>query len=172
MSLVNSQPDQCSQMPRAQQVLNKCWWVHCVRALSCVWLSGTPWTAACQAPLSMEFSRKEYWRGLQFPPPRDLHDPGIEPTSLAPPALAGRFFTTAPPGNPSKSISESLNHSCHLRIRTITFPTLCDLVDCSPLLCPWDSPGKNTGVGCHALLQGLLPTQGLNLGLPHCRQTL
>ena len=40
------------------------------------------------------------------------------------------------------------------------------------LLCPWDSPGKNTGVGCHALLHGLFPTQGLNPGLPHCRQIL
>ena len=37
---------------------------------------------------------------------------------------------------------------------------------------PWDSPGKNTGVGCHALLQGTFPTQGLNPGLPHCRQIL
>ena len=40
------------------------------------------------------------------------------------------------------------------------------------LLCPWDSPGKNTGLGCHALLQGIFPTQGLNPGLPHCRQIL
>ena len=40
------------------------------------------------------------------------------------------------------------------------------------LLCPWDFPGKNTGVGCHLLLQETFPTQGLNLGLPHCRQTL
>ena len=40
------------------------------------------------------------------------------------------------------------------------------------LLCPWDSPGKNTGVGCHALLQRIFPTQGLNLGLLHCRQIL
>ena len=39
------------------------------------------------------------------------------------------------------------------------------------LFCLWDSPGKNTGVGCHFLLQ-IFPTQGLNLGLPHCRQTL
>ena len=37
------------------------------------------------------------------------------------------------------------------------------------LPCPWDSPGKNTGVGCHALLQGIFPTQGLNPGLPHCK---
>ena len=40
------------------------------------------------------------------------------------------------------------------------------------LLCPWDFPGKSTGVGCHSFLQGAFPTQGLNLGLPHCRQTL
>ena len=40
------------------------------------------------------------------------------------------------------------------------------------LLCPWDSPGKNTGVGCHFLLQGIFPTQGSNLGLLRCRQTL
>ena len=40
------------------------------------------------------------------------------------------------------------------------------------LFCPWDSPGKNTGVGCHALLQGIFPTQGSNPGFPHCRQIL
>ena len=40
------------------------------------------------------------------------------------------------------------------------------------LLCPWNSPGKNTGVGCHFLLPGIFPTQGLNPGLPHCRQIL
>ena len=39
-------------------------------------------------------------------------------------------------------------------------------------LCPWDCPGKKTGVGCHFLLQGIFPTQGSNPGLPHCRQTL
>ena len=38
----------------------------------------TPWTVACQAPLSMAFSRQEYWNGLPFPSPRDLPDPGIE----------------------------------------------------------------------------------------------
>ena len=44
-------------------------------------------------------------------------------------------------------------------------------MDCR-LLCPWDSPGKNTGVSCHFLLQGIFPTQGSNPGLLHCRQTL
>ena len=45
--------------------------------------SATPWTVACQAPLSMEFSRQEYWSGLPFSSPRDLPDSGIEPGSLA-----------------------------------------------------------------------------------------
>ena len=57
----------------------------------------TPWTIACQSPLSMGFPRQEYWSGLPFPPPGDLPHPGIEPASLA---LAGRFFTTEPPGKP------------------------------------------------------------------------
>ena len=48
--------------------------------------------------------------------------------------------------------------------------TLCNIIDCSP--CPWDSPGKNPAVGGHSLLQGIFPTQGLTLGLPHCRQIL
>ena len=48
-----------------------------------------PWTVARQAPLSVEFSRQEYWSGLPCAPPGDLPDPGIEPTS---PALAGRSF--------------------------------------------------------------------------------
>ena len=58
------------------------------------------WTVALQAPLSMGFSRHEYWSELLCPPPCDLPDPGIEPISLASPtlqasyALAGEFFTT------------------------------------------------------------------------------
>ena len=55
-----------------------------------VWLFVTP--VACQAPLSMGFSRQEYWSGLPCPPPGDLPDPGIEPMSLMSPALAGGFF--------------------------------------------------------------------------------
>ena len=50
---------------------------------------------ACQAPLSMELSRQEYCNGLPSPPPGDLPDPGIEPTSPVSPALAGGFFTTS-----------------------------------------------------------------------------
>ena len=55
----------------------------------------TPWTIVSQAPLSLEFSRQEYWNGFPFSSPGDLPDPGIEPVS---PALAGVFFTTELPG--------------------------------------------------------------------------
>ena len=55
-----------------------------------------------------------------------------------------------------------------MRLVTQLYLTPYDTMDCR-LLCPWDSPGKNTRVGCHALLQGIFPTQGLNPGVPHCR---
>ena len=73
---------------------------YCCAELSRVQLFATPWSAAHQAPLSMEFPRQEYWSGLPVPTPEDLPDPGIKPTSLASPALAGGFFTTVPPGKP------------------------------------------------------------------------
>ena len=59
--------------------------------------SVTSWTIARQDPLSMGFSRQEYWSGLPFPSPRDPPNPGIKPPS---PALAGGFFTAEPPGKP------------------------------------------------------------------------
>ena len=55
----------------------------------------TLWIVAHQTSLSMAFSRQEYWSRLPWPPPGDLPDPGIEPVSLMPPALAGGFFTTS-----------------------------------------------------------------------------
>ena len=61
----------------------------------------TLWTVAHQAPLSMGFSRQEYWSGLPFPSARDLSDPGMKPAS---PALAGSFFTNS-------AIWEALNIS-------------------------------------------------------------
>ena len=59
--------------------------------------SEIPWTVALQAPLSMDFSRQEYWSGLPYPTPGDLPHRGVEPSSAA---LAGGFFTTGPPGKP------------------------------------------------------------------------
>ena len=65
-------------------------------AQSCQTLA-TPWTVACQAPLSMGFSRKEYWSGLPIPAPGDLPDPGIEPRS---PALQADSLPTELQGKP------------------------------------------------------------------------
>ena len=65
---------------------------------SCVQFFVTPWTVARQAPLPMDFPRHEYWSGLPFLTPGDLPNPGIEVVSLASPAVAGGFFTTAVPG--------------------------------------------------------------------------
>ena len=62
----------------------------------------TPWTVACQVPLSMELSRQEYCSGLSFLSPGDLPDPEIEPMS---PALTGGFLTTEPPGKPGNLTS-------------------------------------------------------------------
>ena len=71
------------------------------QSLSCVQLLVTPWAVACQAPLSVGFPRQEYWRGLLFPPPVSLPNPGIEPASPVSPALAGGASTIVPPGKPA-----------------------------------------------------------------------
>ena len=68
-----------------------------MKSLSGVRLLATPWTAAYQAPPSMELPRQDYWSGVPFPTPGDLPDLRIELVSLASPALAGRFLTTVPP---------------------------------------------------------------------------
>ena len=68
------------------------------------------WIIAHQAPLCMGFSRQEYWNRLPCPPRGDFPNPGIEPASLLSPALAGRFFTTVPPGKPSSESIFGLSH--------------------------------------------------------------
>ena len=77
----------------------------CAQWFSHVWLRVTPWTAACQTPLSMESSRQECWSRLPFPPPGELPDPGTESVS---PASAASFFTTEPPAK-SKLLSYHFN---------------------------------------------------------------
>ena len=70
-----------------KQILCVCGYV-CV--LSHIQLFATPWTVACQAPLSMGFPGQEHWSGLPFPSPGDLPYPGVEPMSPVSPALAGK----------------------------------------------------------------------------------
>ena len=72
--------------------ITNCCIVCCAQLLSHVQLFVTPWTVAPQAPLSIRFSRQEYWGGLPLSPPGDLPDSGIEPSSPTSPALAGEFF--------------------------------------------------------------------------------
>ena len=65
--------------------------------LSHVQVFVVPWAVAHKAPLSMEYSRQEYWNGLPFPTPGNLPDPEIQPASLGSPALADGFFITSTP---------------------------------------------------------------------------
>ena len=71
-----------------------------VCVLSHIQLFATPWTVTLQAPLSMGFSRQEYWSGLPFPSPGDLPDPGIEPRS---PALQVDSLPSEPTGKPKRT---------------------------------------------------------------------
>ena len=106
--------------------------------LSHVWLLETLWTVPHQAPLSIGFSRPEYWSGLPCPPPGDLPNLGIKPTSFTYPTLAGRFFTTEPSGKLSASLIKGqsevwsvdgdgagLTLRCSSWLKTRSLPRLC-----------------------------------------------
>ena len=97
---------QASSLPLAPQLVSVNWSVMSV-------YFATPWTVACQASLSLGFSRQEYWSGLPCPPPGDLPNAGIKPTS---PALAGGFFTTSAPLEAHLLIHVSINPSSHSSI--------------------------------------------------------
>ena len=71
----------------------------------------TLWTIACQSPLSMGFSREEYWSGLPFPSPGDLPNPGTESTSLISPAPIGGFFTPSTTWKPDGSKRDTIKAS-------------------------------------------------------------
>ena len=88
-------------------------------------------------------------------------------------ALHHPWAHVRPPFNLSHSAPWLLASSLSLWVLCLC-PTLCDPMDYGPpgSSVHADSPGKDTGVGCHALLQGIFPTQGLNPGLPHCRRIL
>ena len=78
----------------------------CAMSHSCVQLFVTLWTATCQAPLSLGFSRQEYWSGLLFSSPGDLPDPGTEPRS---PALHMDSLLSEPPGKPKNTGVDGLS---------------------------------------------------------------
>ena len=83
--------------------------VRVLSRFSRVQLFVNPWTVAHQAPLSLVFSRQEYWRGLAFPYQGYLPDPEIKPTSPMSPALASRFSTTEePPRKPKVKAKEAI----------------------------------------------------------------
>ena len=71
-------------------------------------LFATPWTVAHQAPLSMGFSKQEYWGGLPWPPSGNLPDPAIKPTSLMSPALADGFFTISTTQRPTRQLNSDI----------------------------------------------------------------
>ena len=84
-------------------ILKKCWF------LSHVWLFVSPWTIARQAPLSMGFSRQEYWSGLLFPSPGDLPDPGFKP---GPPALQADSLLSEPPSDGNLNSQRVIKFLC------------------------------------------------------------
>ena len=99
----------------------------------------TPWTVACQAPLSTAFPRQEYWSGFPFPSPGDLPNPEIKPGS---PALQADSLLAE---------TQSESESCSV---------MSDSLQPQGLYSPWNSLGQNTGVSSLFLLQGIFPTQG------------
>ena len=124
-----------------------------------------PWTIA---PLSKVFSRQEYWNGLPSPPPGNLPNPRIKPWSTA---LKADSLPSEPPGQvmwlwiivlPIACVCACSVVSDSLRPHVLEPTRLC--------LCPWNFPGKNTGIGCYFPLQGIFLTQGPDprlLGLLH-----
>ena len=135
--------------------------------LSCfshVWLCATLWTTACQAPLSMGFSRQECWNGLSSLISRRSSQPRAW-TCISYIYLHWQVgsLPLVPPGKPYM-----------LCLVTQLCPTLCSPMDCSPpgSSIHGDSSGKNTGTSCHAFFQEIFPTQGSNSGLPQCRWIL
>ena len=103
----------------------------CVLSRCCrVQLFVTLWTVAHRAPLSLEFSRQEYWSGLPCPPPGTLPHPGIEPVSYTSPSLAGRFFTTSITREARLAVQYSINY---MRFSTLLYKIYLVLDDFSHL---------------------------------------
>ena len=102
--------------------LTVCVYVCVCWHFSRVQLFATPWTIACQSPLSMGFSKQEYWSGFLCPLPGDLPDPGIKPSSLMIYALSSRFFTTSTNWEALMMPIHDLSQRKH---SVLSFTTLC-----------------------------------------------
>ena len=104
--------------------------------------------------------------------PRSRTRGGRAPLSRLHPSESGRFCPEGliPSSTQSRESPQPACHHLTLSLVTQSCPTLCDPMDCSPpgSSLPGIPPGKNTGVGCHALLQGIFLAQGWNLGFLHC----
>ena len=142
---------------------------HVCHVLSCVQLFAIPWTIACQVTLSMEFSRQGYWSvWCHFLLQGIFLTQGWNPCLLCLQHWQAGSLSLVPPGKPSESHERNWKWSRSVVSNSLQpnglYPTT--------FLRPWDFPGKNIGVGYHFLLQEIFPTQGLNPGLPHCRQPL
>ena len=134
-----------------------------MKSLSCVRLLATPWTVAYQAPLSVGFSRQEYWSGLPFPPPGELPDPGIEPMSPVSPALQAHSLPTEPSGK-STYASQSgqkkvpkgapLSPVLTLQVRT------------------WLLQKRETGLRSHRELGAQMQRESRSLNYPTCIPTV
>ena len=127
----------------------KNWRLHfcvsaCLVAQSCPTLA-TPWTVACQAPLSMRPPRQEYWSGLPFLTPGSLPHPEIKPRTLVSPALAGWLFTTMPPGKPQLHFWASLEKRL---LKSPSLPPQRRQWLPTPVLLPGKSHGQRSLVGC------------------------
>ena len=110
------------------------------------------------APLFMGFSKQEYWSRLPCPPPGLFLTQGWNLSLLYLRHWQAGSLPLAPPGKPP---NHKVRQSITLCVQLLLCPTLCD-----PFLCPWDLPGKNTGVGCHLLLQGIFPDPGIEPASP------
>ena len=143
----------------------------CVCMLSCSVMSlsfANLQSVACQAPLSMAFPRQEYWGGWPIFFFRGSSKPRDKNCVFYVSYIAGDSLPLNHQGSPLRpmQVSES---SGRLVVSNSLWP---QGLEPAKLLCPWNSPGKNTGVGCQALLHGIFPTQGLNPGLLCYRQIL
>ena len=144
------------------------------QSLSCIWLFVTPCTLARPGFSVHRILQARILEQVANPSSRGFSW-SRDQTWVS--CITGRLFSFWATGEEAfyQDSQWLKNYLCHvLCLVAQSCPSLCDPVDCKPtrLLCPWGFYCKNTGVGYHALLQGILPTQGSNPGVLHCRQIL